>query len=40
MLSVLDSGSRGPGSIPNLWHCVVFLGKKIYSQIPTLRPGV
>ena len=27
MVSVLDSGSNGPGSGPGRGHCVVFLGK-------------
>ena len=27
MVSVLDSGSSGPGSGPGRGHCVVFLGK-------------
>ena len=27
MVSVLDSGSSGPGSGPGREHCVVFLGK-------------
>ena len=34
-LSALDSGSGGPGSSPGRGHCVVFLGKTLYSQ-----PGV
>ena len=32
MVSVLDSGSGGPGSSPGKGHCVVFLGKTLYSQ--------
>ena len=40
MVSVLDSGSSGPGSGPGLGHCVVFLGKIIYSHHASLKPGV
>ena len=29
---MLDSGSSGPGSRPGRGHCVVFLGKKLYSH--------
>ena len=32
MVSVLDSGSSGPGSGPSRGHCVVFLGKTLYSH--------
>ena len=32
MVSVLDSGSSGPGSGPGRDHCVVFLGK-IYTLL-------
>ena len=32
MVSTLDSGASGPGSGPNRGHCVVFLGKTLYSQ--------
>ena len=35
MVSAPDSGSGGPGSSPVLGHCVVFLGKTLYSY-----PGV
>ena len=28
MVSVLDSGSNGPGSGPGQGHCVVFLGQR------------
>ena len=31
MFRVLDSGSSGPGSGPGRGHCVVFLGKTLYS---------
>ena len=40
MVSVLDSGSSGPGSGPGRGHCVVFLGKTLYSQSASLHPGV
>ena len=40
MASVLDSGSGGPGSSPGRGHCVVFLGKTLYSQSASLHPGV
>ena len=36
MVSALDSGSSGPG----LGHCVVFLGKILYSHSASLHPGV
>ena len=32
MVSVLYSGSSGPGSGPGLGHCVVYLGKTLYSH--------
>ena len=32
MVSALDSGSSGPGSGPGRGHCVVFLGKTLYSH--------
>ena len=37
MVSVLDSGSSGPGSGPGRRHCVVFLGKTLYSHGASLR---
>ena len=40
MVSVLDSGSSGLGSGPGRGHCVVFLGKTLYSQGTSLHPGV
>ena len=40
MVSVLDSGSSGPGSGPGRGHCAVFLGKTLYSQSASLHPGV
>ena len=32
MVSVLDSGANGPGSSPGRGHCVLFMGKTLYSQ--------
>ena len=32
MVSALDSGTSGPGSSPGQGHCVVFLGKTLYSH--------
>ena len=40
MVSTLDSRSGGPGSSPGQGHCVVFLGKTLYSQSASLHPGV
>ena len=40
MVRVLDSGSSGPGSVPGRGHCVVFLGKTLYSHGASLHPGV
>ena len=40
MVSVLDSGSSGPGSGLGRGHCVVFLGKTLYSQHASFHPGV
>ena len=40
MVSVLDSGASGPGSSPGRGHCVVFLGKTLYSHDASLHPGV
>ena len=40
MVSALDSGSGGPGSSPGQGHCVVFLGKTLYSHSASLHPGV
>ena len=39
MVSVLDSGSSGPGSGPGQERCVVFLGKTLYSHGASLHPG-
>ena len=38
MVSVLDSGSSGPDSGPGRGHCVVFLGKTLYSHGASLHP--
>ena len=40
VVSVLDSGSRGRGFKPRPGHCVVFLGKTLYSHSASLHPGV
>ena len=40
MVSALDSGASGPGSSPRRGHCVVFLGKTLYSHSASLHPGV
>ena len=40
MVSELVYGSSGPGSSPGRGHCIVFLGKTLYSQSASLRPGV
>ena len=40
MASAVDYGSSGPGSSPGQGHCVVFLGKTLYSQSASLHPGV
>ena len=37
---VIDSRSSGPGSGPDWGHCVVFLGKTLYSHGASLHPGV
>jgi len=37
---VLVSGSSCPRLSPGLDHCVVFLGKALYSNSPSLHPGV
>ena len=39
MVSALDSGASGPGSSPGWGHCVVFLGKILYSYSASLHPG-
>jgi len=40
MVSEHVSGSSGPGSSPGRGHCVVFLGKALYSHSASLQPGV
>ena len=40
MVSVLNSGLSGLGSSPGQGHCVVFLGKTLYSHSASLHPGV
>ena len=40
MVSALVNGSSGLGSSPGRGHCVVFLGKTLYSHSAFLRPGV
>ena len=40
MVSVLDTGLSGLGLGPGLGHCVVFLGKTLYSHGASLHPGV
>ena len=40
MVSALNSGSIGLGLSPGCGHCVVFLGKTLYSHSASLHPGV
>ena len=40
MVSALDSGASALGSSPGWGHCVVFLGKTLYSHGASLHPGV
>ena len=40
MVRVPDSGLSGPGSGPGWGHCVVFLGKTLYSHGASLCPCV
>ena len=40
MVSALDSKASSPGSTPGRGHCVVFLGKTLYSHSTSLHPGV
>ena len=40
MVSALDSGLNGLGLGPGHGHCVVFLGKTLYSHGASLHPGV
>jgi len=39
MVSALDFGASGPGSSAGQGHCVVFLGKTLYSHSASLHPG-
>ena len=38
MVGALDSKSSGPVSSPGRGHCVVFLGKTLYSHSASLHP--
>jgi len=40
MFNALVSGSSGAGSSPGQGHCLVFLGKTLYSHSACLHPGV
>ena len=40
MVRALDSGASGPGSSLGRGHCVVLLGKTLYSQSDFLYLGV
>ena len=40
VVGALDSGSSGPCSGLGRGHCVVFLGKTLYSHDASLNPGV
>ena len=40
MVSALIPRSSGPGLSPGQGHCVVFLGKTLYSHSSSLHPGV
>ena len=40
VVSALDSGSKMSGFEPWPGHCVVFLGKTLYSHGASLHPGV
>ena len=40
MVIALDSGSSVLGSSPSRGHCVVFLGRTLYSHSASLHPGV
>ena len=40
MVSVLNSVASGPGLSPGWGHCVLFLGKTLYSHSASLHPGV
>ena len=40
MVSALNSRLGGLGSSPGWGHCVVFLGRTLYSHSASLHPGV
>ena len=40
IVSALDSKLGGLGSSPGQGHCVMFLGKTLYSHSASLHPGV
>ena len=40
MVSALDSGASSSGLSPGRGHCIVFLGKTLYSHSASLHPGV
>ena len=40
LMQVSDSGANGPGPSSGRGHCVVFLGKTLYSYDAPLHPGV
>ena len=40
MVSVLDSRLSGPGSGRGRGHCVVLMGKTLYSHGASLHPGI
>ena len=40
MVSVLVSLWNSPGSSPGQGHCIVFLGKALYTHGASLHPGV
>ena len=40
MVNALDFGASGPGSTPDREHCVVFMGKTLYSYGASLHPGI
>ena len=40
MVCATDSGTSCLGSSPGQGHCVVFLGKTLYSHGASLHPGV
>ena len=40
MVGTLNSGASGLGSNPGRGHCVVFLGKTLYSHDAIIHPGV